>query len=62
MDSYIDARADQIRASEALNWSLWPCNYDVNGDCYLSFQQSVDRMKQALKERVAAVDAAVAGL
>ena len=62
MDSYIDSRAAQISASEAVNWTMWPCNYDVNGDCWLSFRQSVDRMKKALSERISAVDAAIAAL
>ncbi|MBR4808804.1 MAG: CotH kinase family protein [Bacteroidales bacterium] len=60
---YIDRRAEQIRASEAINRGMWPNDsYDVNGDCSLSFQQAVTRMKSAVSYRLTALDTAIANL
>ena len=59
LTSYIDEKAEEIRASEALNAVLWPYTYDVNGDCSLSFSQAVARMKSALRERIDEVDKAL---
>ena len=61
--TYIDQKADEIRASEAINWTMWPCtSSSVNGDERYSFQQSVDRMKTALANRILALDTAIANL
>ena len=61
--TYIDQKADEIRASESINWSMWPCtSSSVNGDERNSFQQSVDRMKTALANRILALDTAIANL
>jgi len=63
VSSYIDQKADEIRTSESINWSMWPCtSSSVNGDERLSFQQSVDRMKTALANRITALDTAIANL
>ena len=60
---YIDAKADEIRASEAINWSMWPCTSSgVNGDERMSFDQSVTRMKQAVTKRISAMDKAISAL
>ena len=59
LSSYIDAKAEEIRASEALNAVLWPYTDNVNGDCSLSFSQAVTRMKSAFQERIAEVDKAL---
>ena len=61
--SYIDAKAEEIRSSEALNWSMWPCtSSSVNGDERISFSQSVTRMKNALTQRISALDSAIGAL
>ena len=58
--SYIDAQAASIRSSESLNWVMWPCtSYNVNGDVTLSFDQAVSRMKQAVNQRIQAIDTAL---
>jgi len=69
MDAYIDARAQFIRAEEDRNHQMWPCYPNpladdtetmmVNHDEDLTFQEAVDRLKSAIKERIADVDLAI---
>lgn len=60
---YIDAKAGEIRKSEAINWSMWPCTSSgVNGDEGLSFDNAIARMKSAFTSRVNALDKAVSAL
>lgn len=59
---YIKAKADEIRVSEAINSSMWPCNSSVNGDERMSFDAAVSRMSSAFTSRLAALDSAIAGL
>ena len=57
---YIERKADEIRRSEAVNWSMWPCTSSgVNQDEWLSFDQAVARMKSAFTGRIAAMDTAI---
>ena len=66
LPEYIDKKADWIRASEEWNHNLWPCypnplaeegnNGEVNHDEQLSFQEAVDRMKEAILQRIDAMD------
>ena len=71
LDEYIDAQADIIRESEAVNHNMWPCyphpysedgSRMVNHDEQLTFQQAVDRMKSALSARISAMDKKIAAL
>ena len=60
---YIDAKAAEIRASEALNWAMWPCSTSwVNGDERMKFDAAVTRMKNALDHRITTLDKAVGNL
>ena len=66
LPEYIDKQADWIRESEEWNHNLWPCypnplaeqgnNGEVNHDEQLSFQEAVDRMKQAILQRIEYMD------
>ena len=57
---YIDAKAAEIRKSETINWSMWPCSSSyVNGDERMSFDEAITRMKQAFTSRVTAMDTAI---
>ena len=61
--AYITWKADEIRASEAINWAMWPCtSYNVNGDVWVSFDTAVGRLKTAYSSRVSALDAAISAL
>ena len=72
LTSYIDEQADWIRSSEIKNHELWPCypnplgtadtNWMVNMDEDLSFQEAVDKMKQALLLRIETLDEQLAQL
>ena len=60
---YIDAKANEIRASEKLNWAMWPCTSSgVNGDEWLSFDSAISRMKTAFRNRLTAMDTAISAL
>ena len=78
LDTYIDKQADWIRASEAVNYSLWPIygqamdgryyngnpleGGEVNQDERLSFQQAVDKMKTSLAQRISNLDVLIEAL
>ena len=62
---YIDEQADLIQESEWNNWQMWPCYPNpitedgsgmVNHDENLSFQEAIDRMKDALTQRISVLD------
>ena len=53
---FIDAQADWIRSSEAVNHQMWPLTSNTNGDANLTFQQAVDRMKLSLNQRIEELD------
>ena len=63
LPEYIDAQADRIRVSEGLNHAQWPIvNNPENGDEDMSFQQAVDRAKQAFLDKWAWMDANIRNL
>jgi len=52
LPEYMDAQADRIRLSEQYNHQQWPIvNNPENGDEDMTFQQAVDRAKQAYLEK-----------
>lgn len=69
---YIDEQADWIRGKEEANHEMWPCypnplassdaNGYVNGDEDLTFQEAVDKMKEALLWRIDILDEQLAQL
>lgn len=61
-DSYIEAKADEIRKSDALNNSMWPCTSYVNGDDSMSFDDAIARMRNALQARIEEVDRRITSL
>lgn len=65
MDSFIDDTANKIRESEAVNHNMWPIDNRhgyPNGDELMEFDAAVNRMKQALQNRINQVDAAINNL
>ena len=56
VDSYIAEKAEEIRKSDAINNSMWPCTAYVNGDDSMSFDNAISRMRKALKDRITEVD------
>ena len=56
LNQFIDAQADWIRSSEAVNHQMWPVTYIANNDESLTFQQAVDRMKLSLNQRIEELD------
>ena len=62
MDSFIDDTANKIRESEAVNHNMWPIDNRhgyPNGDEFMEFDAAVNRMKQALQNRINQVDSAI---
>ena len=63
LDDYIDTKAEEIRASEAINRSMWPNNsYNVNLDCTMSFDSAIARMKATIEYRISSLDTAINSL
>ena len=57
LPEYMDAQADYIRLSESLNHIQWPIvNNPENGDEEMTFQQALDRAKQAFLDKWEWVD------
>ena len=65
IDTFIEEQADLIRESEAVNHEMWPIdsrhNYP-NGDELMDFDSAVERMKQAIDDRIIALDSAINAL
>lgn len=51
LPEYLDAQADYIRLSEQYNQAMWPIDNNENGDEKMTFQQAVDRAKQAFLDK-----------
>ena len=53
LTGYIDEMAEKIRLSEEYNHALWPipASQNENGDEQMTFQQSVDRIKEGFTEK-----------
>ena len=49
--AYIDETAERLRVSEGYNHKLWPITNDENGDEKMTFQEAVDRMRQAFLDK-----------
>lgn len=62
VDDYIAEKAEEIRKSDTINYGLWSCNADVNGDDHLSFEQAITRMREALKSRILVLDQLIKAL
>lgn len=65
IDTFIDEKAELIRASEAVNHDMWPIdnrhNYP-NGDELIDFDSAVERLKQAIEDRIVEVETAINSL
>ncbi len=59
---YIDSQADYIRLSESYNHPMWPISNTENGDETMTFQQSVDRMKEGFINKYNWIDQNIDGL
>lgn len=60
---FIDKQASLIKKSSDVNIKMWPIDYLlVNGDESLSFDEAVERMKNAYRERLDWLDAAINAL
>lgn len=64
LTDFVDAQAELIRASEAVNNKMWPLenNSWINGDENMSFQEAVDRMKLGITNRIAVLDREIPAL
>ncbi len=55
LPDYIDMMADSIRSSEEMNYKVWGriqnSNGDENGDINMSFQESVDAIKEGFRKK-----------
>ena len=54
--TYIDEKAEYIRESNEINLKMWPVTQNVNEDIDLSFDDAVNRMKEAYQERITELD------
>ena len=54
--TYIDEKAEYIRESNEINLEMWPVTQNVNEDIDLSFDDAVNRMKEAYQERITELD------
>lgn len=52
IDNYISEQADLIRASNEVNISKWPITQTVNRDENMTFDEAVESMRAALKDRM----------
>ena len=62
MDSYIQQKAEELRASDVINNKMWPCSLNVNGDDKKTFDAAITRMRTALKNRIDSLDKLIKAL
>lgn len=63
LTTFIDETAEKIHQSEAVNHDMWPIGgFRPNGDEDMTFDEAVERMKQALLYRINEVDVAINNL
>ncbi len=63
LPDFVDAQADLIRESEAVNQAMWPSNEIwINYDERMTFQEAVDRMKLGITNRIAVLDREITAL
>jgi hypothetical protein len=51
-DSYIDGLRESLRASDKINNAMWPISSTVNGDEKMSWDEAVDRLKNAYQAKL----------
>ena len=56
---YIDEKAEYIRKSNEINLEMWPVTQNVNEDIDLSYDDAVNRLKEAYQERITELDKAI---
>lgn len=54
--TYIDEKAEYIRESNKINLEMWPVTQNVNKDIDLSYDDAVERLKEAYQERITELD------
>ena len=54
--TYIDEKTEYIRESNEINLEMWPVTQNVNEDIDLSYDDAVNRMKEAYLERITELD------
>lgn len=54
--TYIDEKAEYIRKSNEINLEMWSVTQNVNEDIDLSFDDAVNRLKEAYQERITELD------
>lgn len=54
--TYIDEKAEYIRESNEINLKMWPVTQNVNEDIDLSYDDAVNRLKEAYQERITELD------
>lgn len=54
--AYIDEKAEYIRESNEINLKMWPVTQNVNKDIDLSYDDAVERLKEAYQERITELD------
>lgn len=54
--TYIDEKAEYIRKSNEINLEMWPVIQNVNEDIDLSYDDAVNRLKEAYQERITELD------
>lgn len=57
--TYIDEKAEYIRESNEINLEMWPITQNVNEDIDLSYDDAVNRLKEAYQERITELDKAI---
>lgn len=59
---YIDEQKELLRKSDEINIEMWPISSTVNGDENMSFDDAVERLKDAYMAKLAFLDSYINGL
>lgn len=62
IDQYIVTVSEKIRESNELNLSKWPISTTVNGDESMSYDEAIERMREAYQHRLKRIDDNINGM
>ena len=62
MEDYVNNQAALITYSEAVNYDMWPIDWDVNGDETMTHQEAVKRLIEAYKQKYQYLDGKISNM
>ena len=59
---YINEQKELLRNSDKMNIEMWPVTSNVNGDANMSYEDAVNRLKEAYQTKLNFLDSYISSL